>query len=411
MPSQHPLPSSPLLPSPRRLRPALFVAASLVAGAFVAPGCSVGFPVASKLSSVRVLSVEIDKPYAQPGDTVTLDLTALDARESPSAALDIRWLPPCINPPGDQYFACFEQFLAPPPGVGGGGGGAGGSGELPPDFDPSPFLDLLPKGTSFSFEIPADILTSRPRPAGGPHYGLAYVFALVCGGADVVFDLEPPEQTGAAGYFPFVCVDAEGNNLGSPAFVVTYTQVYVFEDGRTNDNPAPDRLAVYSQPPEGSEAKVGSEIDWKLDGDIPVVRACDVTEVDRRKPVTCSAPDPFEVCEPYRIGPVIQDIELVSEFDEGATTADGTRYRESVWISYFSEEGDFDPGIKLVADPIEGLLDTVPTDWLAPPNPGLVRLWGVMRDNRGGSKLLAQDVCVADPDGSTATCEAELSPP
>ena len=83
-----------------------FRAAALVA--LSALGCGVDFDPASKVSTLRVLAVQKDKPYARPGDSVTLQLLwhdpsfALGAEPAP----EIAWLASCENPPGD--FGCGD---------------------------------------------------------------------------------------------------------------------------------------------------------------------------------------------------------------------------------------------------------------------------------------------------------------
>src|SRR5271165_5045251 len=100
-----------------------------------------GFDPIGKLESVRVLAVSADKPYAHPGDTVTLKIDAFDARPLGGQAMNIYWLPLlCEDPYSDLYYACFASL------VGGGGGsdagadGGGGGGLFPPNLDVTDFL-------------------------------------------------------------------------------------------------------------------------------------------------------------------------------------------------------------------------------------------------------------------------------
>ncbi len=63
------------------------VLASLVVAAFAAPalgsGCGGGYAPISQVDGLRVLAVIADKPYAQPGDTVTFKMTYSDPPGSP----------------------------------------------------------------------------------------------------------------------------------------------------------------------------------------------------------------------------------------------------------------------------------------------------------------------------------------
>src|SRR6186713_2268377 len=80
-------------------------------------GCGPDFDPPSELHSLRVLAVEKDVPYAQPGQTVNLQILWQDA--SPLAGKDrpiaLAWSPPCFDPPGDLFYACFSDpdFLSP----------------------------------------------------------------------------------------------------------------------------------------------------------------------------------------------------------------------------------------------------------------------------------------------------------
>ena len=74
-----------------------------------------GFDPASKVDSVRLFAVRADKPYAKPGDTVTLEALMTDQRKAKPRAAKLYWIPVlCLNPREDLYYLCFA-----PPGDGG----------------------------------------------------------------------------------------------------------------------------------------------------------------------------------------------------------------------------------------------------------------------------------------------------
>src|SRR5690606_18668524 len=99
-------------------------------------------------------------------------------------------------------------------------------------------------GTSeFTLTLPDDLVSSRPVPQAGPHYGIAYVFFAACAGNLVAVPLENPGG-GQVPDFPLRCVDPEGNVLGSESFSIGYTQVYAFADMRDNTNPPIDGLSL-----------------------------------------------------------------------------------------------------------------------------------------------------------------------
>src|SRR5262249_13071880 len=144
-------------------------------------------------------------------------------REDPT----IVWLGGCFDPPGDQYFACYEQLADLLQKAG--------------DIDALAATGLAGRGPRFMLKLPEDIVSRRPEPAdGAPWYGIAYVFFVACAGE---LRPVPPEGTGAAGYFPIGCFSKKtGERLGADDFVPGFTQIYVFADGRPNTNPTIDDI-------------------------------------------------------------------------------------------------------------------------------------------------------------------------
>ena len=149
-------------------------------------GCGPDFDPPSELHSLRVLAVQKDVPYAQPGDTVNLQMLWQDASPlaGPDRKITIAWSPPCINPPGDLYYACFS--------------------------DPDTFGDMVKQDPASpehtSFVVPSNIISERPPPADGsnnPPYGLSYVFFAICAGELTLL----PSSSDAA--FPIGCKDAD----------------------------------------------------------------------------------------------------------------------------------------------------------------------------------------------------------
>ena len=71
--------------------------------------CGAGdFDPQSKVDSVRIFGVRADKPYAKPGETVTLEVLSTDARRDKTRPLKIYWIPAvCMNPREDLYYLCF----------------------------------------------------------------------------------------------------------------------------------------------------------------------------------------------------------------------------------------------------------------------------------------------------------------
>ncbi len=357
-------------PRSRFVRSILGVLALGVASAFVVPvpGCAAPFDPPSLVNSLRVLTVVADKPYANPGDTVSLKMSFYDGlgalEESGPRPIQITWLGGCFNPIGDQYYGCYAPLGELLQKIAEGG---------------APPAGLVTQGVNldtFELTIPDDILASRPIPETGVRYGLAYVFFTACAGT-----IRPvaPEGSSDAGSFPLGCFDENGTRLGPESFVPGYTQVYVFEDGRQNANPTLSGLTLDGDSlPEDFAA-------------IPTVSRCAVSAEERRVS-GCGAEDPLTSCTTYKL-----DIDVptdVAEVDPDAVSADGGTLREAVWVDYFADRGDIQTDIKLVSDAVKGYVPGHETEWIPPDEPGLVTFWAVLRDARGGSTVMQRFVRV-----------------
>jgi hypothetical protein len=84
-------------------------------------------------------------------------------------------------------------------------------------------------GLEYSLQLSDKIISDHaPPPDTSPHYGLEYVFFLVCAGT------LGPAPSGQQ--FPVACYSKSGKQLGAEDFVVGYTAVYAY-DTITNANP------------------------------------------------------------------------------------------------------------------------------------------------------------------------------
>jgi hypothetical protein len=350
------------------------------AAASLSAGCAAGFDPASKVSSLRVLAVKPSNPYPKPGETVTFTMTLHDGYEDPEAGavtrpITVLWLGGCFDPAGDQYFGCYEQFG---PLFQGGLSGA----SLPPlctDSEPGSPFEYIKAGLfcdTFNLKIPEDIVTRRPKPDVGPHYGIAYVFFAVCAGT---IGIVPPDGSGRAPDFPLGCFDGD-KRLGPESFVPGYTQVYTFADDRQNENPEVLGLTL-----NGEDMPEEEDFDK-----LPVVKACPLTDDERRNP-GCDQ-SAREACSEYTIKGVVDP--GVGEVDPDATGEEGGALTEAVWISYFVDRGDIAPGIKLVNDAVAGFNPNIETSFLPPANAGFATIWAVIRDARGGTGVIKRMVRV-----------------
>lgn len=350
----------------RRWRQALWVS---LCGALMAkaasPGCAAGNDPPSKINSLRVLAVTADKPYAAPGATVNFSMEVFDGSES-GEPIQITWIGGCFDPEGDLYYACFEdlgRWIE---------GEAGAASEV--TFAQGDGL------TEFSLALPEDIISRRPPPAAGPHYGIAYLFFIACAGTLQYLPEAASSEAGSVS-LPFGCFDESGTRLGADRFVPGYTQIYSFADGRSNTNPEVGGVLFNGSPaPEGDDEDA-----------LPIAQACPLSEDDRRAP-GCSADDPFDVCRAYPIDVMIDP--NVAEIDPGVTTPEGGALREIVWVGYFADKGDFDGETALVSGAVEGYHEDHGARWLPPAEAGIATIWAVARDSRGGTTVLRRRVRV-----------------
>jgi hypothetical protein len=340
-----------------------------VAAALAAAACGAGFDAQSKVTSVRMFGVRADKPYAKPGETVTFEVLATDGRRDKRRPMRIAWIPVvCLNPREDLYYACFlsavpdggaiaggTRLLPPfPADAGADGGGAGPAGSLtsiPTGIDLAPFL---PEGPTFQFQMPVDAIKERP---GSPPYGLAIVFNIACAGQVRFAERsgDNPQQV------PIRCTDEEGVDLGADDFVIGINRVYAYTD-RTNTNPVVEKVTL-----DGGDVDPAAGI---------TVHRC---VAERRGD-----------CDPVKLDVRVSDTsaEEVPAFGGNPAT------REQVWVTYYSDLGDFKDDARLLFDPKTGRVTESGTEFRAPYEPAEGTLWAVVHDNRAGAAFVVMPIHV-----------------
>ncbi len=355
-------------PPPRARRWWLGALAALTLAGAVAPSCAAPFDPPSQVDTLRIFSADADKPYAAPGDTVTFKLSYTDRLDRANTRpVQITWLGGCFDPDGDTYYGCYAPLADTLQKI--------QAGQAPPD-------GVIAQGVgvdTFQIHLPNDIITRRPRPKTGPYSGTAFVFFAACAGTVKPI---PEEGTSAAGSFPLGCFDDQGKRLGSDSFVAGYTQIYAFEDGRTNANPTVNELDF--------DGAAMSE-DFAA---IPHVPPCDVAE-DKRKQTGCAASKDYKACTRHKVKVIVP--RDVAEVDPDGKGQNGETLHEVVWASYFGDGGDFGSDTKLISDATTGYTDTQEVEWVAPADPGTYSIWVVVRDSRGGSTTLERLVTVDPP--------------
>ena len=301
--------------------------------ALVSAGCSNNnFDPGSEIESVRILATRAEPPYAAPGATVRMDTLAFDGRAKRLAPMVLSWIPiPCINPAGDAFYACFPRFAeAFHPGV---------------DLTPA-----LTSGTSFSFQMPSNVIATHLGSRGQGPYGLAVVFTIACAGH---VEYMPPAAGASPDALPFGCFDAGGAALGPNDFVFAYALVYAFT-GRTNANPVIDHVTFG-----------GAAVD--ADAGIAVAH-CTKSSID-----ACPATD---------LQTILPDSD--QELDPGDTDTNGNVLKEEVWVDYYVTAGKVKNDTIVVFDPHTGRLANTADPFYSPQSSGASTLWAVAHDNRGG---------------------------
>ncbi len=251
--------------------------------------------------------------------------------------MTVSWVPqPCIDPPGDDYFACFPSFAS--------------------QFHAG--VDLtrsLAAGPSFAFSVPANVIATHASAPGSDPYGVAVVFAIACAGHVEYRPTNPAQSPNAV---PFGCFDASGNALGAEDFVFSYATVYSFND-RTNENPVLDHLTL-----GGSAVSVASGIS--------LPRCTEASETD---------------CSTTLVDTVVPASS--QEEDPGTLDASGNPLREQIWVDYYATGTQLQNDAEVLYDPLTGAISGTGDGLYAPQATGDQELWAVVHDNRGGVAWLA----------------------
>jgi hypothetical protein len=319
---------------------------SLAFGLLLLGGCEPGFDPPSEVEGLRVLAVQPEPASGSPGVPVALRMLLADGKTEPDEAarpIQVAWLLGCHNPPTRLYYGCMPVLRALAAALD------------DPSMAPPGALQF---GTDVTFAIPDDILSAAPRvPTDPVHFGVSYAFFAVCAG-----QLRP--RPDVADRVPLDCVDTTtGKPLGASDFVLGFTTVYSYE-GSVNQNPVLETLMFDDAVVPDPACAVGDQTC------LPKLPVCGLE--DRGK------------CPAHRVLPSItpESAERLGNLGE------------ILWASYYASAGTFQTPTQLVNDRATGLVDDYSGTFRAPAEPGPVRIWVTVNDQRGGATWQTFDVLV-----------------
>jgi hypothetical protein len=330
------------------------VAAGAAWALVIGPSCGSDLEQPSEVTSLRILAVTADQPYVEPGEEVTLRMTYHDGLGPSPRPIQITWIAGCVAPPGFPYFGCYpqlaEQFAAL--------GGSAPSGPLLQQEVAAPELSGAPDGVSFSAPVPKELGGKPGDTAPDTDSLVAYVFFTACAGT------VRPEAPDSEAEFPLGCFDEHGGRVGPDGFVIGFTEIFVFAEDRPNENPGIGNITLDETPLADSP------------GEAPMVPPCEganEAEGCGGKP-SCG----------HQLEAMVAD---VAEDDPAGTATAGRPQREVVWVNYYADGGTLETSEELVSDADTGYRESHDTTWTPPETPGLVTIWAVAHDNRGGASV------------------------
>lgn len=330
-------------------------------------GCGPKFDPPDQLSTLRILGVQKDLPYAQPGDTVNLQMLWEDASPSAGRPIQLTWSGPCFDPEGDLYYGCFTKDQLPS------------------------LISGLNHDPTTQFTMPQDIISRRPPSTeNNAPYGIAFVFFAACAGNLV--PITTTEQTA----LPFACQDAAGNPLGSDDFVAGYTSIYSFKTFK-NNNPVISDFEFNGQTLPNTSycgpALPNTDPTNQPADCVPLAEApppdpdsinCATTPPDPRCIPVC-ADDGKSPCPAYAIQPTVdKNNPLNQDQDDVSVMQLGHPVGEQMWIDYYTDGGGFKSPVRLLNDATSGWNDDYGTDFYASKDAKISRVWALVHDNRGG---------------------------
>jgi hypothetical protein len=293
---------------------------SLVALSALA-GCDADFDPGSNVSSLRVLAVQADNPFAAPGETVRLEATSYDPE-----GRDVTWAwAECSNPASSSVEACLGEIV-----------------QTTLETGAAPVLATGVGQNSVELTIPPTVLDQIP--AEGRPNALTGVLSIACPGT-----LTIDTSASSGELLPFRCTDPAGVELGLHDTIVGVKRVFIRSTDR-NRNPVIGSVTFDGEP-------------WAED---------DVKEVD-----ACATDDfAFDDCEgkgDHRIAAVVTPESFEVGVDEF-----GRDFTEELVVQHYTTDGIFEYDVRIAELPETAWVTRQSASGQE------VRLWFVARDDRGG---------------------------
>jgi hypothetical protein len=298
-------------------------------------GCGADFDPGSYVSSLRVLSVQADNPYAAPGETVRLEATAYDPA---GRTIEWAWIA-CENPASSSVEGCLTKIA-----------------EQAITTGNVALLANGPDQSSAMYTVPATALDGIPLEAR-PN-ALSGLLSIACPGT-LSFDMSTLDASRSDSLLPFICTDDSGVELGLHDAIVGVKRVFVREIDR-NANPVIADITFDGQP-------------WAAD-DIKEVEACDTDDFT------------FDDCKGKGDHHIAANV--TPESFEAGIDEFGREFTESLVVEHYATEGIFEYEVRVAELP--------ETRYVArqAASGQEVRLWFVARDDRGGVTLAERRVRV-----------------
>jgi hypothetical protein len=250
------------------------------------------FDPSSRVTSLRVLAVQADSPYAAPGDTVSLQSLSYDPLGRP---LDWAWAA-CENPATSDVEGCLAKVAEE---------AQNGASPLIAQGEGLDTLELTIPSTTL------DALPPEALPAA-----MVGVVSVACPGAIEI-------ERSLAG-LPLRCIDATGSELPLDEYVIGLKRIFVRSLDR-NQNPVIERVTFDGE-------------DWPAD---------EVKEVDPC-PTDGNAYDDCEIGK-HALAAFITPDSVESGVDEF-----GREYGESLVVQYYATEGLFEFDVRIGEEPETG---------------------------------------------------------